>query len=155
MERRVLTGKQQKPQGEVKERLKLEFQGIRDLYERQNLGNFELIFPPRDEEKMRFYQGIIEVSRQVWENQTGFKGRLRNRHESLDPNKPRPFIVPKKPTSTKNSLFLKEVASPQNSSSSNTKVNKMQKKVFSQTNGSQKLRHKRIMIREVSSLDGN
>lgn len=56
MEKRILTGKQQKPQGELKERLKKEFIILRNEFESTRSGDYELIFPVLDKDKMKEYE---------------------------------------------------------------------------------------------------
>ena len=49
MEKRIFTGKQQKPQGEAKEKLKLALEEERHQFEISNLGNYDLIYPAQDD----------------------------------------------------------------------------------------------------------
>lgn len=91
MEKRMLTGKSQKPQGTFKDKLKADFMNVRDQYELKNLGGYELIYPSEYEESMKEYQKLLDHSKEIWEIQTGCFGR-KKRLESLE-NKPKPFVV--------------------------------------------------------------
>lgn len=51
----------------MKEKLKRDFQLIRDQYELANLGNYELIYPTQDELDLREYQRLLDSSRDIWE----------------------------------------------------------------------------------------
>ena len=90
-ERRILSGKATKPTGELKERLKREFQMKRDQFERRNLGNYDLIYPSQNEEEMVEYQKMLDVSREIWESQQNI-ARIK-RKEKPDQNKRPGFFV--------------------------------------------------------------
>lgn len=60
MEKRILTGKQQKLQGEAKEKLKKQMQQIREEYELKNLGNYELIYPCDNDKPYQKYKDIAK-----------------------------------------------------------------------------------------------
>ena len=63
-----MSGKQCKPTGEVKEKLKRDFHIMRDKFEQKNIGDYELIYPPQNEADLIQYQRILEVSKEVWES---------------------------------------------------------------------------------------
>ena len=91
-ERRILSGKATKPTGEVKERLKREFQMKRDQFERRNLGNYDLIYPSQNEEEMAEYQRMLEVSKEIWESQQSLV-RVKKREKKGESNKRPGFFV--------------------------------------------------------------
>jgi tubulin polyglutamylase TTLL6/13 len=89
-ERRILSGKSSKPQGEFKDRLRKDFNEVRDQFEKKNLGGYELIYPSQNEEEMAEYQKLLDGAREVWESQSGIVRK--RRVENTDPSK-RPFFV--------------------------------------------------------------
>ena len=50
---------------------------MRDLFELKNLGDYEMIYPCQEEEKMLEYQMILEASREIWEKESGAATRKR------------------------------------------------------------------------------
>ena len=51
--------------------MKREFLEKRDQFERRNLGGYEMIYPSHDEAEMLGYQKILDVAKEIWDNQGG------------------------------------------------------------------------------------
>jgi len=63
----VLTGKQ-KISAEEKDLRRQKKQRIKDKYEFSNLGNFEMLYPQKDDQEfMNRYDSFMEISKQLWE----------------------------------------------------------------------------------------
>lgn len=86
-----MSGKATKPTGEIKDRLKREFQMKRDQFERRNLGNYDLIYPSQNEEDMVEYQKMLEISREIWESQQNI-ARIKRKEKTDSSKKPGFFV---------------------------------------------------------------
>jgi len=62
---------------------------LRDVYERKNLGGFDLIYPCQSATDMALYHKLLEGAREIWESSQnlGLKKKV------IDFGRPRPFIV--------------------------------------------------------------
>jgi hypothetical protein len=66
----------------VKEKLKREFLEKRDQFERRNLGGYEMIYPTLDEAEMQGYQKLMDVAKEIWDNQHGIAKARRKEAEA-------------------------------------------------------------------------
>lgn len=70
MEKRILTGKTQKIQGEDREKLRQEKLKERFSYEETRMGGYELIYPSRDETRNKEYEAFIQKANDLWDDFT-------------------------------------------------------------------------------------
>jgi hypothetical protein len=61
IDHRTRSGKFLRLPAELKEKLRLEFEEIRNKYETANLGSFEQIYPCQDQSKMELYKVMLEA----------------------------------------------------------------------------------------------
>ena len=94
LETRMRTGKSNKPVGAEKEERRTEFNDIRDRYELENSGEYELIYPIFDttHPKAILYKQLLETSTDLFLKQTG-GSRMKRLKTSVECNKPKPFLV--------------------------------------------------------------
>lgn len=52
---------------EDKERLRKEYETKRNTFEKENLGDYEMIYPCEDNEKTKYYDKLLEGATDVWE----------------------------------------------------------------------------------------
>ena len=64
-----MCGKQIKPHGEAKNKVKRDFEEMRSKFEKRHVGNYELIYPCQDDQstETQEYQKLLEVAREIWE----------------------------------------------------------------------------------------
>mmetsp|Transcript_34870 Transcript_34870/g.26038 ORF Transcript_34870/g.26038 Transcript_34870/m.26038 type:complete len:120 (+) Transcript_34870:795-1154(+) len=86
LQKRVLTGKQ-KLSAEEKEARRAKKQKIKDKFEFANLGNFEMLYPVKDDEQfMTKFDSIIDISKSVWEESIGGGGIRKRETDSHNLN---------------------------------------------------------------------
>lgn len=70
MEKRILTGKQNKLVGEDKEKLRQEKLKERFLFEKDKIGGYELIYPCNNEDRNKEYESFIQKANDLWDDFT-------------------------------------------------------------------------------------
>jgi len=86
LDHRIMNGKFLRVPQHMKDQFKQEFEAVRNEYEPQNLGSFELLYPCNDNpEKMQEYERYLKASRKVYmnrDNRYGSKVKRRLTHMS-------------------------------------------------------------------------
>lgn len=84
MEKRILTGKSVKLGGEDKEKTRQEKLKERCEYEKDRTGNYELIFPCKDEERNKMYEMFIQKANELWDEfTTGGKSKKFKENQAI------------------------------------------------------------------------
>lgn len=83
MDYRSRTGKYVKLPPDLKERYRIEYEKVRHVYETENLGSFELIYPVEDENLMMKYNNLLKYSATHFNEKNQYN--LRNRKTTLNP----------------------------------------------------------------------
>jgi tubulin polyglutamylase TTLL6/13 len=70
MEKRILTGKSIKLGGEEREKLRQEKMAERDIFEKDRLGGYTMIFPCKNETRNKEYESFIKKANDLWDDFT-------------------------------------------------------------------------------------
>ena len=87
LDHRIMNGKFLRLPANLKEQYKNEFDKLRDIYELQNLGSFERLYPCSEELMQEFeYEKLLKASRKIYNQRDSRNSKAKRRITNLSQN---------------------------------------------------------------------